>query len=207
MRLTPQTVNALIDQAISGDVLTGEGGGFIKVMASKDSHAVENDIPTAFEMYTLLQYFVERLPFKAVDLHEEAAPLDLTPMVAHDDERSRIVALLPVTEDLPLGTIAHFIADRLPSAEVKAMPGLLALPFVVENYDGADHLIPEWYAAFYKDGDPGHCFPILTMRSVLNEDRFSGDWVDVALHRMGVFRLPSEAAQAAIVMKRHAAGR
>jgi len=207
MRITAQTVNELIDQAISGDVLTGDGGGFIKVMASKNSHAVENDIPTAFEMYTLLQYFVDRLPFAAMPLHEDFAPMDLAPLIAHDEERNRLVALLPVTEDMPLGVIAHFIADRLPSAQVKSMPGILALPFVIETHEGAEHLIPEWYAAFYKDGHPGHCFPILTMRSVLNEESFSGDWVDVALNRMAVFRLPREDAQEAVVMKRQASAR
>ena len=76
------------------------------------------------------------------------------------------------------------------ATQAVARAGTLALSFVIEPHGEAEHLIPEWHAAWYVSHDPGHCIPVLALKSVLQDERFSGDWVDVALHRMGVFRLP-----------------
>ena len=61
-----------------------------------------------------------------------------------------------------------------------------------------EHLLPEWFAAFYVRGEPGHCIPILALRSVLADQRFGGDWVAVALERMTAFALPQEQAASAV---------
>jgi len=58
-------------------------------------------------------------------------------------------------------------------------------------------LLPEWTAAFYVQGLARHCVPILALKSVLEDKRFVGDWVAVALHRLASFALPQAEAQQA----------
>jgi hypothetical protein len=50
-------LSSLIQAAIGGDVITEEGGGFVAVMAQSNPH-IRQDIPSAFEMYTLLEHFL-----------------------------------------------------------------------------------------------------------------------------------------------------
>ena len=111
---------------------------------------------------------------------------------------SKLLALL----DIPAGAfeeMAHWIADSLPSAKIRAMPGVLALPFTIENQgDGDDAqavLFPDWIAVFYPHARAEHAFPILTLRSVLASDAFGGDWVDAAVGRMGFYGLPRQLAE------------
>ena len=79
------------------------------------------------------------------------------------------------------------------------MPGVLALPFTIENQgDGDDAqavLFPDWIAVFYPHARAEHAFPILTLRSVLASEAFGGDWVDAAVGRMGFYGLPRQLAE------------
>lgn len=87
----------------------------------------------------------------------------------------------------------------LPSAKIKAMPGLLVLPFTIENTGEGDAaqavLFPDWMAVFYPHSRHEHAFPILALRSVLSHDAFGGDWVDAAVGRMGFYGLPRNLAE------------
>ena len=110
--------------------------------------------------------------------------------------------------DIPantFGDIAYWIADNLPSPQIKAMPGLLALPFTIEKVgDGAEAqevLFPEWFAVFYPHAKPEHAFPILALRSVLSHAEFGGDWVNAAVGRMGFYGLPRKVAEQFVAKK------
>lgn len=185
---TQEKISALIDTAISGDVLTDDGGGLIAVMA-KSSLSIQKDIPAAFEMYTLLSHFLNRLPLLAAQLAEDRPDVALAPAILHDEGNGRIVALIPIASG-EMGEIAYWLADSLPSDRIKQMAGVLAICFSIERHAAADRLLPEWFAAFYVDGDARHCIPILALRSIMSNENFSGDWVDIALNRMAVFSLP-----------------
>lgn len=188
-------LEVFVAQAISGDVFEQSGGGFVGVMA-KSVPAIQKDIPAAFEMYTLLGHFLKSLPLRQGRLTFDAATLMLEPGIVVDSEEGKVVALLPVQAH-QLSEVAFWLADALPSREVKAMPGMLALMFTVETHDEVKHLLPEWLAAFYVQGDGRHCVPILALKSVLEDERFGGDWVAVALHRLTEFALPQADAQQA----------
>lgn len=198
-----ETLHALIDQAMAPGftvdaatqqaVSTTERPGFLRVMGQKDSRAVQTDIPAACEMLTLLQHYLYHLPITEMELTEELPEIALTPGVLVDAARKRVLLLVACEADT-LPYLAHYVADRIPSNELKSRAGTLALSFVIETHGDCEHLIPEWHAAWYVANDPGHCIPVLALRSVLQDEQFSGDWVDVAMHRMGVFRLPRAAA-------------
>lgn len=186
----------LVRQAIGGNVFAQEGGGFVGVMASSRA-AVQKDIPAAFEMYTLLEHFLETLPIRYETLAYEAGPVDLKPGIVVDRTGSKILALLPI-EAGHFTEVAFWLADALPSREVKAMAGLLVLMFTVHAPETICHLLPEWTAAFYVQGSADHCVPILALKSVLEDERFGGDWVSVAVHRLSEFSLPQAQAQQAV---------
>ena len=188
-----QWLHSLIHAAIGGDVLTEEGGGFVAVMAQSNPH-IRQDIPCAFEMYTLLDHYLESSRMAA--LPRGYAIADLAPSILVDREAGRVLALIAVPE-LQMELIAFWMAEGLRSQTVKNMPGVLAMPFSIELRDGVEHLIPEWFAAFYVDGNPEHCVPILALRSVTCDDRF-GDWVSIALERMQYFGLPCTSAADAV---------
>jgi len=188
----------MIEAAISGNVLTNEGGGFISIMAKK-SPSIKKDIPAVFEAYTLLSHFLNRLPVFPALLDEGNQIPDLSPKILYDEAAKRLVALLPIGTG-ELAEVAYWLVDSVRSDQVKRMAGVLALPFSIEKHSGTDHLIPEWFAAFYVRGNPDHCIPILTLRSVLEDQRFGGDWVSVALERMTAFALPQKQAANAVRM-------
>jgi len=189
-------ISAMIEAAIGDDVLTDEGGGFVSIMG-KSSPSIRQDIPAAFESYTLLSHFLDRLPVRPASL-EAARPIsDLSPAILHDEMAARLIALLPIGAG-ELTAVAYWLTDSLRSNQVKQMDGVLALPFSIESHAGVAHLLPEWFAAFYVRGEPSHCIPILALRSVLTDQRFGGDWVGVALERMTVFALPQEQAASAV---------
>lgn len=197
MKDTKDKISAMIEAAVGGDVLTDEGGGFVSIMG-KSSPGIRQDIPAAFEAYTLLSHFIGRLPVRPVSL-DAARPLsDLAPAILHDATAARLVALLPICAG-ELTAVAYWITDSVRSDQVKQMAGVLALPFSIETpLTGVEVLLPEWFAAFYVGADPGHCIPILALRSVLADERFGGDWVNVALERMAAFGLPQEQAGNAV---------
>lgn len=186
-------IKLMIDAAIGGDVLADSGGGFVRVMAKNKPH-IQQDIPAAFEMYTLLSHFLPQLPLRPLAL-EHAPPL-LSPAILYDEAAGRVVALIPLAPG-EMELVAYWVSGGLRSDMVKAMAGLLALPFSIETHDGTQHLIPEWFAAFYVDSSAAHCVPILTLPSVTTDERI-GDWVEVALLRMPFFGLPCTIASDAV---------
>jgi hypothetical protein len=191
-------ISAMIEAAIGGDVLTDDGGGFVSIMG-KSSPSIRQDIPAAFEAYTLLSHFLGRLPVRSVVLDATNPISDLSPGILHDAIAARLVALLPIGAG-ELTAVAYWLTDSMRSNQVKQMAGVLALPFSIENHAGVELLLPEWFVAFYVHGDPDHCIPILALRSVLADQRFGGDWVAIALERMTAFALPQEQAASAMRM-------
>lgn len=192
-------IGAMIEAAIGGDVLTDEGGGFLAIMG-RSSPGIRQDVPAAFEAYTLLSHFLGVLPVRPVTMDAACPIIDLSPAILFDAAAARLVALLPIGA-AELGVVAYWLTDSVRSDKIKQMAGVLALPFSIESHAGVEHLLPEWFAAFYVGGDPGHCIPISTLRSVLADQRFGGDWVSVALERMTAFALPQEQAARAVKSK------
>lgn len=190
-----ERIETLILDAISADALSCTTGGFIAMMG-KGLPAVRQDVPAAFEMYTLIHHFWNDLPFRLSQMNESAAPLEMIAGVDHDITNGRVVALIPV-EAGSLPHVAYWLSESIRSARVTAMGGLLAIPFSIEMHDDVDHIVPEWFAAFYVDGHADHCVPILALRAVESDERF-GDWVETSLHRMRAFGLPSEKALGAV---------
>lgn len=188
-----QWLHSLIQAAIGGDVISEEGGGFVTVMAQSNPH-IRQDIPSAFEMYTLLDHFLGSS--RISELPRDSALTDLAPSILIDRKAGRVLALIAIPA-LQMELIAFWLAEGLRSQTVKNMPGILAMPFSIEVRDEVEHLIPEWFAAFYVDGKPEHCVPILALRSVTGDDRF-GDWVSIALERMQHFGLPCTSATDAV---------
>jgi len=195
---TRAALQALIDEAIGGDVLAGADFGFVGVMA-RAAPAIRQDIAPAFEMYTLLSHYLGTLPLATSAL--DGVEVALAPAIHYDQSNGRLLALLPVGRN-ELALVAHWLADGLRSDVVKAMPGMLALPFSIETHDGRRHLLPEWFAAYYVDGKPAHCVPLLALASMADDGRVA-DWMAVAFERMALFGLPCGDARAAVA----AAGR
>jgi len=189
-------IQAMIQAAISGDTLFGKGIRFVSVMG-RNSLNIQQDIPAAFEAYTLLSHFLETLPVRSALLNPTHRITNLSPVILYDTVTGRVVGLLPI-EAAQLTAVAHWLIDHMPSDQVKKMPGLLAIPFSIEQHAGMECLLPEWFAAFYVHSEPNHCIPILTLRSVLSDHRFGGDWVNVALERMALFALPQQQATNAV---------
>lgn len=194
-----QVLTGMIENAIGADVdvIADSGSGFVAVMGKKSNLDIRQDVPAAYEMYTLLSHFLDKLPFHVGELG--GADTVLSPSVHFDKANGRVVALIPVGEK-ELELISFWLAEGLRSSTVKAMAGVLALPFSVEAHEDEPYLIPEWFAAFYVNGNEDHCVPMLALRSVTRDERF-GDWVAIALERMQVFGLPCESAQNAIDQK------
>jgi hypothetical protein len=191
-------LNTLIASALGQDVdvILNTGGGFMSVMGRNNPN-IQQDVPAAFEMYSLLMHFLTKAPVVLGPLGG-SGPI-LSPAVHYDPAAGRVVLVMPVGAH-ELEFVAHWIAESLISGTVKAMAGLLALPFSVEMQDGARHLIPEWFGAFYVGGDEGKCVPVLTLKSVTLDERFA-DWVAIALQRMKTFELPCEKAQQSMQQK------
>jgi hypothetical protein len=180
----------LIHQAVGGDVLSNSGGGFIQVMA-KSNPAINRDIPAAFEAYSLLEHLAERFPTSECWPQSGAS----VPSRGVHRDTARVLGCLDVgAGELPF--VAHWLSNNVLSEKAKALPGRLVMAFTIETHDGQEHLLPEWWAAYFVDGDAKHCIPLLTLPSITDDPRFA-DWVNVALHRMAHFDLPVEAAQKA----------
>lgn len=190
-------MNTSVDLAHLNELATAAMGenGLITVMGKKGA-LVQRDIPAAFEMFSLLSIYLGKLPVLMTPLGEGAAEVLLEASIIYDKDNQRVLALIPVGPK-ELGYIAHWVVDSLRSETVLAMPGILALPFSIENHEETELLIPEWFAAFYADGNEDHCIPMLVLNSVTEDQRFS-DWVSVALERMPVFGLPCSQAASAI---------
>jgi hypothetical protein len=184
---------ALIQQGIGGDIISNNDGGFLAIMAKSDPH-VRQDIPAAFEMYTVLSHYLDKLPVQAMSLNK--AEVSLQPAVYYDGIAGKLVALFAVRPG-ELNLIGYWIADGIRSDTVRSAAGILALPFSIETHDDVQHLIPEWFSAFYVNSDKDNCVPVLTLRSVVHDERF-GDWVAVALEQMPNFGLPCAAASSAM---------
>lgn len=195
----PQAIRSVIatltDAAMCGDWETSEAASVLRVMGRNQLQA--RDVPVAMEMVALLQHFVERLDVRSQpELGDSGPDVPLVPAVIWGG--SKLLLLIDVPQGA-FGDIAHWVADSLPSSKIKAMPGVLALPFAVERKgDEAEAqaiLFPEWFSVFYPNANPAHAFPILALRSVLSNDAFGGDWVDAAVGRMAFYGLPREGAE------------
>ena len=189
-------IASLTNAAMGGDWEANEQPSVLQVMGRDPAKA--RDVPVAMEMVALLQHFADRLAVRDVPELGEIGSQDveLSPGIVWGG--SKLLALL----DIPAGAfeeMAHWIADSLPSAKIRAMPGVLALPFTIENQGDGDDvqavLFPDWIAVFYPHARAEHAFPILTLRSVLASEAFGGDWVDAAVGRMGFYGLPRQLAE------------
>ena len=89
-----EELEQLVRQAIGGNVFAQEGGGFVGVMASSRA-AIQKDIPAAFEMYTLLEHFLETLPIRYETLAYEAGLVDLEPGIVVDRTGARFWLCCP----------------------------------------------------------------------------------------------------------------
>jgi len=166
----------------------GEAGSMLRVMGKQANPRVAQDIPVASEMLGLLRHFGNSLPYQETDCDW----LPLQPGIYDHATAGRTVAIVPVKAG-ELDLIAYWLTQNIQSPELLALPGLLAIPFSIEEHDGQSWLIPEWFSLFYVDASADHCVPLLGLRSVLDDGRFS-DWVPAALARADAFGLPTAAA-------------
>lgn len=174
----------------------GDETGFIQVMAHKNVD-VRRDVPYAFEVYSLLHHYLDSLN---MEMMQDGDVANLRHSIQFDEQRQRLMLMINVGAN-ELEYVAHWIADRLPSNQVKSMAGILVVPFIIETLDDIKHLIPEWCAAFYVSGNADHCVPILVMQSILGNSQFGGDWVESALNRLEVFGLLVGKAKSSTRMK------
>lgn len=188
-------IQTMINTAISQDVFNNGEAGFISIMAKKGSQTMQ-DIPAAFEAYTLLEHFISKIPL----IHCHSSYEIIPSIVALPNDK--LVALFPI-EDAELAIVAHWLTSNLVSDIVKQMPGVLAIPFSIEMHEETEFLLPEWFGVFYVDSDSNHGIPILTLRSILNDTHFQGDWVNIALERMSAFGLPADKAKEAVKEQHH----
>lgn len=172
----------------------GAEHGFISAMSRK-SAAVRQDIAPAFEMYSLLAHYLDKLPASQGRL--ESREIELKPGLVFDAEGGRLVMALPIPEG-ELESVALWVAQGIHSATVRQMPGLLVLLFEIRREGESQHLIPEWFCAFYVDGRPDHCVICLALKSVTLLDARFSDWMAIALDRLASFGLPHAAARDAL---------
>ena len=188
------SIASLTDSALCGEWKESDDS-ILKIMGRNAAYA--RDVPVATEMIALLQHFAPALEIRhAPELgHDHAPDVHLSPGIVWGD--GKFLLLLDVPADT-FEYIAHWIADRLPSAQIKAMPGILTLPFTIEpkGDDGRLFLFPDWFSVFYPYGWKDNVFPILGLKSVLMNESFGGDWVKAAIGRMGFYSLPRREAEA-----------
>ncbi|ANN80903.1 hypothetical protein [Bordetella flabilis] len=180
-----------------------EAGSVLALMGGKSNPHVAQDIPVAAEMLGLLRHFMDRLPYQAT----EDASLALAPGIYVRSTSRQVIALVPIQAG-ELDLVAYWLCQGFQSPKLASMPGLLAIPFSIEEHDDQRWLIPEWFALFYVDASVEHCVPLLALRSVLDDSRFS-DWVPAALARAASFGLSTDkavlAAERVVVQKSGAA--
>ena len=103
--------------------------------------------------------------------------------------KGRVVCLVGVEAGM-LGYAAHWLVDNLRSDTVRRMGGILAVPFEIRQIDVRDHLVPDWFCIFYQSANPRLNYPLLSFRSILTDERFRGEWTDVARLRAPLYGLP-----------------
>lgn len=180
-----------------------EAGGASSVITMMGRHTnprVGQDIAVASEMLGLLRHFMGKLPFQ---YFSSKTVLSLEPGIYCDATASSLIALLPVGPS-ELSLVAYWLSEALENRKAVELPGLLALPFTIEEHGERQWLMPEWNAMYYIDSSVEHCMPMLALKSVLDDVRFS-DWVSVALERADALGLPTgrarEEAQRVVVRK------
>ncbi len=187
-------IAALTDAALCGDWKGSSVPSVLRAMGRDSVKAL--DIPAAMEMIALLQHFGAKLPVRVASLGDDAV-IDMQGGVVWD-KTGKLVLMIPV-ETGALDHTAHWIADALPSPQLRALEGVLALPFTVEQRGEGDDaeavLFPEWFAVYYPYRRADYAFPILALRSILHHGEFGGDWVNVAVGRMAHYSLPREVAE------------
>lgn len=184
--LSRRRIEQLLDAAESGG-----DSSVITMMGKHENPRVRQDIAVASEMLGLLRHFLGKLPFHHFS---SSTTLPLESGVYFDPTENRLVALIPIGPS-ELGLVAYWLSETLENANLVELPGLLALPFTIEEHDEKQWLMPEWNVIFYIDSSVEHCVPVLALKSVLDDGRFS-DWVDVALERAEAFGLPTGQAKA-----------
>ena len=188
-------IATLTDAAMCGDWEFGEAASVLRAMGRNTLQA--KDVPGAMEMVALLQHFAPRLRvMDTSSLGEDGKDVELAQGIVWGSGKLLLLIEIPVGE---FENIAYWVADTLPSSKIKAMPGVLALPFTVESpgEDGSGHrvLFPDWFAVFYPHGKAEHAFATLVLRSMLSHEALGGDWVDVAVSRMSFYGLPRKLAE------------
>lgn len=192
-------IQALTEAAMCGEVLYPSEVKTSVLRAMGRNELQARDVPGAMEMIALLQHFAPRLSVldKSVPgLGDDGQDVALAPSLLWGGSKLLLLIEVPAGE---FESIAYWVADTLPSHKLKAMPGILALPFTIaaagEGEQATPTLIPDWFAVFYPHGKPEHAFVTLVLRSMLSNDAVGGDWVDVAVARMGFFGLPRQNAE------------
>lgn len=197
-----QRIALLTDAALCGNWSENAGASVLQAMGRSEVRAKACDIPAAMEMVSLLQLYSQTANVTCVDSIGEFGDddVDLVPGIVTTGNK------LLLKLDVPAGDleyIAHWISDALPSAELKAMPGILVIPFTIEvienpNEEPQSALFPDWMSVFYPHGNEDHAFPILVLKSVLTSDSFLNDWVNLAVARLSVYGLPRKKAESFI---------
>lgn len=180
---TAATIQQLITEAIA------PSSGILAMMASK-STLHQEDIPAAFEACALLSHTLSK--FGALNTSQ----VTLAPGVYI----SKCLKRLTCVSQFQAGELeyaAMWLMGYTHSQKIKQQPGVLAIPFSIEVHEDLKLLIPEWFAVFYLRGDPAHCVPLLTLRSILEQPDIT-DWTQSALRLAEERGLPCAQAKDAL---------
>lgn len=152
--------------------------GVIAALQQKSVDA-RRDIPAAFEAYSLLLRALDRHPAQAIE--DGSTPSQEAGVYVLNNHY--VICATPIEAGM-LRYEALWATEYVFSEKLKDLPGTLMTLFEVEHINEQQHLFPEWFSIFidHQDGR----FPLLTMRSVLADERFN-DWVKLAHERMGEY--------------------
>lgn len=204
MKKKDEELLTLIKNSIS-QTLDNDGGGtpegLLGLMARSGSMSL-SDIPAVFECFSLLQhYLVNGAPVLDEDGLPSSSTIDFGRSVVIARMESTMFTLHLKIEPGDLLYTAHWCTASIKSETVLGMGGVYVIPFYIQE----DVLFPDWCQAFFVDGKPAHCIPVIALRSIEALHPFEdGDFVNTALYRLSSYGLPVENALAEIDKKRAA---
>ncbi|MBJ8931578.1 hypothetical protein [Citrobacter freundii] len=193
-----ESLQQLINNSISQDFDehgNGSPEGLIGLM-SKAGKVSLSDIPAAFECLSLLGHYLTKNANLIETTNDSTNSLidcgDYN-VVFRSDFTALTLQIRIDAGDLPY--IAHWCSDSLKSETVMNMSGIYVMPFYTESINGKLFLFPDWCQAFYVRGKPGHCIPMLALKSIETLNPFeNGDFANTALYRLSHYGLPVEEA-------------
>ena len=158
-------------------------GGLIASIGNDNIKA--QDIPRIAESFSLLAYFVEKLPIYSFS----GQALNIEPCIILD--KTKLVLMLHVNEGSATH-VCHWLFDTICSPKLRDMAGIVAVPFVFAQVKGELHIVPDWFFVFYPEGGEFFFVPAVISKSVLSNDDVGEEWASFVVGEMNNYCLPTE---------------